>query len=73
MIRLQKQIKEKLQLDIEFRKKLADLRGSDTQVAYLLIKKNSPYLTMLPVVNLIKEHTGLTEDEIFEKVEELRK
>lgn len=66
-MRLKKEIQKKLQFDITFRKKLADLRGSDTQAAYILIKKNSPYLTMLPVVELIKEHTGLTENEIFEK------
>lgn len=67
MIRLKKEIQKKLKADIPFRKKLADLRGSDTQAAYLLIKKNSPYMTMLPVVELIKEHTGLKEDDIFEK------
>lgn len=67
MFKIKKNIIKKLQNNIQFRKDLADLRGSDTPSAHRLIKRNSPFLTTLSAMELIRKHTGLTDEEIVEK------
>ncbi|MFJ1491206.1 hypothetical protein [Capnocytophaga canis] len=69
MFKVKENIINILQNNIEFRKDLADLRGSDTPSAHRLIKRNSPFLTTLSVMELIRKHTGLSDSEIVEKTE----
>lgn len=67
MFKIKKDVIKILQNDIEFRKDLANLRGSDTPSAYRLIKRNSSFLTTLSAMELIRKHTGLTDEEIVER------
>lgn len=63
---LKKEIKQKLIADKELRKKIAEHRGVDTPNIYRLFKNDSELLTTLPVIKIIKKHTGLKISELFE-------
>ncbi len=68
MVKIKKNVIEILRNNIEFRKDLANLRGSDTPSAYRLIKRNSSFLTTISAMELIRKHTGLSDDEIVERI-----
>lgn len=57
----------KIQIDVPLRKKIADCEGiSHMSVRKLCIEK-APKLSQYNILKIIKEHTGWTDDEIFEE------
>lgn len=57
-MQLKLNIQQQLMVNMGFRQELATHRKIDTPSALKLIRKNSELLTTMPVVDLIKKHTG---------------
>ncbi len=62
-----------IQTNLELRKKISDVHNvADSSVKTLAIRK-SPKLTEYNILNVIREHTKLTDEEIFEDYEKTSK
>lgn len=56
-----------IKTDLELRKKLSGIYGVSDNSIRLLGVRNSPKLTEYNYLNIIKQHTGLKDKDIFEK------
>ena len=66
---IKEQIFEILRTDYSLRKKIADELGlRETTVTSWAYRKQHAKVGFYTVANIIKEHTGLTDEEIFEVV-----
>lgn len=56
----------KIQIDVELRKKIGELQGTDHMSVRKLCINKSAKLSEINNLNIIKQHTGWTDAEIFE-------
>lgn len=56
-----------IKTDLDLRKKLSGIYGVSDNSIRLLGVRNSPKLTEYNYLNIIKQHTGLKDKDIFEK------
>lgn len=54
-----------IQIDVELRKKIANYQGTDHLSVRKLCINKAPKLYDINIVNIIKEHTGWSDEEMF--------
>lgn len=57
----------KIQIDVPLRKKIAEYQKTHHMSVRKLCIDKAPKLYDINILNIIKEHTGWTDDEIFEQ------
>lgn len=57
----------KIQIDVELRKKIAASEGIGHMSVRKLCIEKAPKLSQFNILKIIKEHTGWTDDDIFEE------
>jgi hypothetical protein len=68
MKKMKQRVFNLIKTDLELRKKISDVHNvSDNSIKLLAVRK-SPKLTEYNILNVIKEHTKLTDEQIFENV-----
>ncbi len=73
MKKMRQRVLDMIETNLELRKKISDVHHvSDNSIKLLAIRK-SPKLTEYNILNVIREHTKLTDEEIFEDYEKTPK